>query len=163
MAITGKQWIESYVVISGRRLTKTQMASSGSSKFTARVAISQTIRTQNESGGKMSGFTRTLPTRYTPTRLAGCTAGIRKRSMSPKRAPTTGMVISGWTPTNQWPFTSQWVDMTRPAPGPGGLRRPLWFKRPLRPDISTYYLTEAGGKQCGLNKLYEKKPAVRPI
>ena len=34
----------------------------------------------------------------------------------------------------------KWLDMTRPAPGPDGLRRPLWFKRALRPDESTYYL-----------------------
>lgn len=34
----------------------------------------------------------------------------------------------------------EWLAMTRPAPGPGGLRRPLWFKRPLKPDESAYYL-----------------------
>jgi hypothetical protein len=48
-----------------------------------------------------------------------------------------------WVDTNKsMQIYREWVDMTRPAPGPGGLRRPLWFKRPLRPDISTYYLTE---------------------
>lgn len=36
----------------------------------------------------------------------------------------------------------EWLDMTRPAPGPNGLRRPLWFKRALRPDESTFYITE---------------------
>ena len=35
-----------------------------------------------------------------------------------------------------------WLKMTRPAPGPDGLRRPLWFKRPLKPDLSMYYLKE---------------------
>ena len=34
----------------------------------------------------------------------------------------------------------EWLAMTRPAPGPGGLRRPLWFKRPLRPIEEMYYL-----------------------
>ncbi len=34
----------------------------------------------------------------------------------------------------------EWLKMTRPAPGPNGLRRPLWFKRPLKPDQSTYYI-----------------------
>ena len=34
----------------------------------------------------------------------------------------------------------EWLAMTRPAPGPGGLRRPLWFKRPLRPQEEQYYL-----------------------
>jgi len=28
----------------------------------------------------------------------------------------------------------EWLAMTRPAPGPGGLRRPLWLNRPFRPD-----------------------------
>ncbi|GJM36455.1 MAG: formate dehydrogenase [Saprospiraceae bacterium] len=34
----------------------------------------------------------------------------------------------------------EWLAMTRPAPGPDGLRRPLWFKRPLRPVEELYYL-----------------------
>lgn len=33
----------------------------------------------------------------------------------------------------------EWLEMTRPAPGPGGLRRPLWFKRPLAPEESLFY------------------------
>ena len=28
----------------------------------------------------------------------------------------------------------------RPAPGPGGLRRPLWYARPLKPTASRYYI-----------------------
>ena len=34
----------------------------------------------------------------------------------------------------------EWLKKTRPAPGPDGLRRPLWFKRPVRPDEKMYYL-----------------------
>ena len=34
----------------------------------------------------------------------------------------------------------EWMEMTRPAPGPGGLRRPLWFDRPLRPVADAYKL-----------------------
>jgi len=34
----------------------------------------------------------------------------------------------------------EWLAMTRPAPGPGGLRRPLWFDRPLRPVPDAYKL-----------------------
>jgi anaerobic selenocysteine-containing dehydrogenase len=37
----------------------------------------------------------------------------------------------------------QWMALTRPAPGPGGLRRPLWFKRPLKPEKKMYYFSEA--------------------
>jgi anaerobic selenocysteine-containing dehydrogenase len=32
----------------------------------------------------------------------------------------------------------QWLAMTRPAPGPGGLRRPLWLPRAFKPDASAY-------------------------
>jgi hypothetical protein len=32
----------------------------------------------------------------------------------------------------------QWMAMTRSAPGPGGLRRPTWFDRPLRPVADAY-------------------------
>lgn len=32
----------------------------------------------------------------------------------------------------------EWLKLTRPAPGPGGLRRPFWLPRPFNPDPSTY-------------------------
>jgi anaerobic selenocysteine-containing dehydrogenase len=32
----------------------------------------------------------------------------------------------------------EWLAMTRPAPGPGNLRRPLWMPRSLKPDASAY-------------------------
>jgi anaerobic selenocysteine-containing dehydrogenase len=34
----------------------------------------------------------------------------------------------------------RWLNMTRPAPGPGGLRRPLWLPRAYKPDPSSYKL-----------------------
>ncbi|HKB15520.1 MAG TPA: molybdopterin-dependent oxidoreductase [Planctomycetota bacterium] len=34
----------------------------------------------------------------------------------------------------------EWMAKTRPAPGPGGLRRPLWFDRPNRPVPEAYRL-----------------------
>ncbi len=34
----------------------------------------------------------------------------------------------------------QWLAMTRPAPGPNGLRRPLWLARPLRPTEEMFYV-----------------------
>lgn len=36
----------------------------------------------------------------------------------------------------------EWMRMTRPAPGPGGLRRPLWFDRPMRPVPDAYRLPD---------------------
>jgi anaerobic selenocysteine-containing dehydrogenase len=32
----------------------------------------------------------------------------------------------------------EWLGRTRPGPGPGGLRRPLWLDRPLRPADSAF-------------------------
>jgi hypothetical protein len=37
---------------------------------------------------------------------------------------------------------TRWLDMTKPAPGPGNLRRPLWLKRPLRPTDDAYRMPE---------------------
>ncbi|MEZ4848679.1 MAG: molybdopterin dinucleotide binding domain-containing protein [Bacteroidia bacterium] len=36
----------------------------------------------------------------------------------------------------------EWLAMTRPAPGPDNLRRPLWFNRPLRPSPEMFYIKE---------------------
>ena len=36
----------------------------------------------------------------------------------------------------------KWLEMTRPAPGPGNLRRPLWFNRVLKPVMETFYVKE---------------------
>jgi hypothetical protein len=32
----------------------------------------------------------------------------------------------------------EWLAKARPGPGPGGLRRPLWFARPVKPAASAY-------------------------
>jgi len=34
----------------------------------------------------------------------------------------------------------EWLARTRPAPGPGGLRRPMWYARPLKPTAESYVL-----------------------
>lgn len=35
----------------------------------------------------------------------------------------------------------EWLKLARPAPGPGGMRRPYWLLRPLRPSPETYRIT----------------------
>jgi anaerobic selenocysteine-containing dehydrogenase len=35
-------------------------------------------------------------------------------------------------------YYQEWLKMARPAPGPGGLRRPLWLPRAFKPDASAY-------------------------
>ena len=37
----------------------------------------------------------------------------------------------------------EWLAMTRPAPGPNGLRRPLWLGRPLRPTEEMFYVQKS--------------------
>ena len=34
----------------------------------------------------------------------------------------------------------RWLRLTRPAPGPGGLRRPTWLNRPMHPVLDAYAL-----------------------
>ncbi len=36
----------------------------------------------------------------------------------------------------------EWLAMTRPAPGPNNLRRPLWLARPLRPTEEMFYMKD---------------------
>lgn len=38
----------------------------------------------------------------------------------------------------------EWLAMTRPAPGPNNLRRPLWLARPLRPSDEMFYVENVG-------------------
>jgi anaerobic selenocysteine-containing dehydrogenase len=39
----------------------------------------------------------------------------------------------------------RWKSLCRPAPGPGNLRRPLWFARVARPTPEAYLMQTAGG------------------
>jgi hypothetical protein len=36
----------------------------------------------------------------------------------------------------------EWMELTRPAPGPDGSRRPYWLDRPLRPIASAYRMPD---------------------
>jgi len=38
----------------------------------------------------------------------------------------------------------EWLKLARPAPGPGGMRRPHWLLRPLRPSAAAYKLKADG-------------------
>jgi hypothetical protein len=40
----------------------------------------------------------------------------------------------------------EWMARTRPAPGPSGLRRPMWLDRPLRPSAEAYKMPEADSR-----------------
>ena len=34
----------------------------------------------------------------------------------------------------------EWMAKTRPGPGPGGLRRPMFMMRPVMPQVQAYYV-----------------------
>jgi hypothetical protein len=36
----------------------------------------------------------------------------------------------------------QWLEMTKPGPGPDGTRRPLWLDRPVKPTEDAYQYVE---------------------
>jgi len=38
----------------------------------------------------------------------------------------------------------EWLAKARPGPGPGDLRRPLWFARPVKPLATAYRYTASG-------------------
>ncbi len=43
----------------------------------------------------------------------------------------------------------EWLETTRPGPGPGNLRRPLWLKRPIRPTDAAYQAPAAAAAESG--------------
>ena len=42
----------------------------------------------------------------------------------------------------------RWKALTRPAPGPGGLRRPLWIPRVHRPEEAAFYISSSASNQA---------------
>ena len=43
----------------------------------------------------------------------------------------------------------RWLAKTRGGPDPGGLRRPLWMNRPLRPTLEAFYVPAASRGESG--------------
>ena len=41
----------------------------------------------------------------------------------------------------------RWKALARPAPGPGGLRRPLWIPRVVRPEEKAFYMKDDSVKK----------------
>ena len=89
------------------------------------------------SGGPTPACTRTSRSRPSPTRSRGCTAGC---SESPSHRPQPGDRhgdVHVDTAESMAAY-EEWLRMTRPGPGPGNLRRPLWFARPVKPAATAY-------------------------
>ena len=87
-------------------------------------------RLERGSGGATPACTRTSPSPCTPTRSAACTAGT-KGAPCERAEPDDhyGDIFVDTAKSHE--VYREWLKLTRPAPGPDGLRRPLWL-RPLR-------------------------------
>ena len=53
----------------------------------------------------------------------------------------------------------KWKGFARPAPGPDGLRRPLWFARVAKPALAAYYMKS--GQPCGAAVSFSRASAAR--
>ena len=67
---------------------------------------------------------------------AVCLMHMKGTPHSMQRDPSYGDVV---VDTNKsFEVYRKWLAMARPAPGPDGLRRPLWLPRAFKPDASAY-------------------------
>ncbi|MCF6168675.1 hypothetical protein [Lutibacter sp.] len=62
----------------------------------------------------------------------------RVRIEKPKEGEKYGDIFVDTNKSHE--IYKEWLAMTRPAPGPNGERRPLWFNRAFKPDESVYYV-----------------------
>ena len=86
---------------------------------------------------KESGVNQNLPFPVQPDPISGMHCWHQKVRVGPAKEGDrygdvfvdTNLSVEVW---------EEWRAMTRPAPGPGGLRRPLWMNRPLKPTADAY-------------------------
>ncbi len=72
-----------------------------------------------------------------PDPISGMHCWLQKVTIGPARAGDAyGDVVVDTRRSHE--LYREWLAMTRPGPGPGGLRRPLWFARPVKPRASAY-------------------------
>ena len=111
------------------------------------------------SSGATAACTRTSPSPCIPTRSPGCTAGTRRSwSRARRRGDRYGDVF---VDTNRsMAVYREWLALARPGPGPGGLRRPLWLDRPLRPTEAAF--RRAAGAADGARPTWTDIAPPRP-
>ncbi len=62
------------------------------------------------------------------------------RVVKPKNGDQYGDVFADINKSHE--VYKRWLQITRPAPGPDGMRRPWWLLRPLRPNPKAYKMPE---------------------
>jgi hypothetical protein len=60
----------------------------------------------------------------------------RVRLIKPEPGDQYGDVVVDTNKSHE--IYKEWMAKTKPGPGPGGLRRPLWFDRPVMPTPDAY-------------------------
>ena len=104
--------------------------------------LSRMIKILKEFFGKMEACIKILPMAVHPDPISGMhTWHQRVRIEKPKEGENYGDIMVDTNRSHE--IFKEWLAMTRPAPGPDGLRRPLWFKRAFKPDESTYYIKKS--------------------
>jgi anaerobic selenocysteine-containing dehydrogenase len=78
-----------------------------------------------------------------PDPISGMHCWLQRVTVSPAEADDRYGDVAVETATS-FEVYREWLAMTRPGPGPGGLRRPLWMARPVKPTASAYAYRRPG-------------------
>ena len=89
-----------------------------------------------------TGVNQNLTFPVQPDPLSGMHCWHQKVTVEPARAEDRYGDVFVDTARSREVY-EEWKALTVPAPGPGGLRRPLWMKRPLRPVDEAYVIADA--------------------
>jgi hypothetical protein len=84
-----------------------------------------------------SGVHQNLTFPVQPDPISGAHAWHQRVRLEPARPDDREGDISVDTAKSHEVYR-EWMARTRPAPGPGGLRRPEWLQRPLKPTREAY-------------------------
>ena len=108
---------------------------------TACVRSRARIRIPSASGGKRPGCNQNLTFPVQPDPVSGQHCWHQKVTVT-KPGPDDRYGDIFVDTAKSFEVYRQWLALARPAPGPGGLRRPLWLPRAFKPDASVYRLPD---------------------
>ena len=129
------RWSTNQVTVEGR--VSRANGRCGSPKASARTKAA--IPTLRASSGPTAACIRTSRFPSIPIRFRECIAGTKEVTVEPaKEGDEHGDVFVDTD--KSFAIYKEWLAMARPAPGPDGLRRPLWLARPLRPSEEMFYV-----------------------
>ena len=95
-------------------------------------------RTCHVFSGETAGYIKILLMQFILILSAECTAGIKKKLEKAHPGDCYGDLLVDTEQSFQ--VYKDWLENFRSALGAEGLRRPLWFKRPLKSVREKFYL-----------------------